>query len=399
MALKETPKKEDLLALLSGVVGANSSQDPVPLPIAPGMAGTPPPVYAETTRTPADTSYGTPVVPAVIEQPMMNFGATGSMKAFTSDIRRQQEELKNNVSDQQDYLTAMKGQKASRDISPTVAYLSSVAGMDPTAAKTLASAAKGQTPEDMRAELQKALAGAVEGRNKLNDNQINLLKALESDKTSANNMKAYLGDKASAEKVFREAGNKMNEFTASSRNVLGKTADADYRISKAVALASTEKDPNKLIPTQIAELNEALAAVVGGGGSSSEGRINSLSQQTLGMDYAKLKSYLSTKTQPAGMGDFVGKVMHMLQRESDTLKELQAQAKQKIYDTYNPALSRNANTAADWKVLHTKNGIDENGNIISLPSKEVDKTSGTSKIEAIRNAKTPAELAAAKAMK
>jgi len=317
--------------------------------------------------------------------PMGSFGAgvnlgrtpeeKAAIRAQEEELARQNKALEGDVAQQRAFQEAQMRMTPQKNINPLLEYGYRVAGRDPAEVKATLAAATPQSGEEMRAALQKTLSQTMEGQNKLSDNQKDMLKTMLSNSQNNAMLRGAYGQEKQAQNMFSKAGHDLNEFIASSRSVLGKSADALANIQKAAALTSSVKDPNQLIPQQVHELNEAQLKIIAGGGGGSEGRLNKLSQDTLGMKWAEVQQYLSGKPYPGNAGEFVKLVSHMLEREAGTLQGIVEKGKQGIFQQYNPILAGNPSTAPAWRGLHEYHGIDPYGRPIKKEEAHITQSS------------------------
>jgi hypothetical protein len=201
MATKPDYKNEALKALLADV-GAAPNQSFLDQQAAGMNAPVTAPVSAATAPPSSASSYTS-----------SSYSGPGQQeRQLTEDIIAQEEAMKQSVEQQQGLFEALKGVKADRNIAPMLAGFADMAGYDAGTQKSIVEGAKGMSGQDIRASLQTALGNVISGRDKSTDNQINLLKALESTRRNSAGDKEARQTKNLISSTFSKARNEVAKF-------------------------------------------------------------------------------------------------------------------------------------------------------------------------------------------
>lgn len=337
----QAPSKEEQLKMLLAKQlehGQSAPEQPPMIPYSEGQVPYAAPEFGPAPMKPYEQGQVPYAPKPVIEatDPEMNV-----RNALIGQLRRQGGDLENDVKLQRALAQARMERGAPADRSGTLSMYFDSAGMAPA---EIVKSVENVIPESelKRQEmLRKQLADVTTAQDKLDDNKNNRLKMqLEGAKA---------GKEENLLKVYTEASRAMDATRAGARSPIGLAQKAIQNVERAEALITSNKE-HPLSPTQVSELYEALAQVVSGGsGGVSEGRIEKLSQDTLGMDLARAKSYVLNKPQDAKAQKFVEQIGHLLNREKTVLKNQVKRGQENVNRTYGPILEKHPRYGEMWR--------------------------------------------------
>jgi len=239
------------------------------------------------------------------------------MGGMSSAFKKNQAQLSDDIALQRKLMQLEAGRAPANDPSGTIGMYLANAGYKPS---EIQAATKQYQPEDegkTADRLRKSLEGVSNLQDKMTDNDVQRLKiglSMAQNKASG----------AESSKMFKRLTDfqkAIDPSQASGKKGLGADWKTVQSVEKALAIPLSEAaktgDLNLMTNQQVRELYEALANVVSGGGTSSEGRIEALVPKTAMMSIQGLKQFLSNQPKGAKAKEFVKNAMEMLSRERE----------------------------------------------------------------------------------